>query len=297
MHRWFVTGAGGQVGSVLLRRLARAGAAALGVVSPTGSRPEVGEIIALDLLDGASVRVALERFQPTCIVHAAAISSMAAVYAGPERAAQVNVEVTRGLAAWASARACRFVLLSTDMVFDGEHAPYDERSEPIPGTRYGQSKLAAERTLAALAGCLVLRLPLLYGLPAVARETTFRAQVRALQRGEPLRLFVDEYRTPLWLEDAAEAIELAGGAEHTGVLHVGGPERLSRAEFGEGLAVALGVSAAGIERVRRDDVRGPEPRPRDLSLTSSAFARAFGRAPGRPVRDALARIATATMRE
>jgi dTDP-4-dehydrorhamnose reductase len=290
MTRWLITGAGGQFGSVLLRRLARSGSDAVGLVSKHGPRPTVGASIALDLLDAAAMTKAVDRVRPTCIVHAAAVTSMAEAFANPQRAQQVNVEVTRRLAELASKRHQRMVLLSTDMVFDGEHAPYDEAAEPAPQTVYGQTKLAAERIVLEYDNTLVLRLPLLYGIPAVQRETTFQRQLHALRSGHALRLFADEYRTPVWLEDAAAVVESAASAALLGIVHAPGPERLSRADMGRLLAKALGVEQPAITTESRLDAGGSEPRPRDLSLRSRRFTTAFGRAAGRPMAEALQRI-------
>jgi dTDP-4-dehydrorhamnose reductase len=64
-------------------------------------------------------------------------------------------------------------------------------------------------------------------------------------------------------------------AEVTGLLHLGGPERLSRLEMGLRLAAYLGADAGAICPARRDDLPAPEPRPRDVSLDSSQWRRLF----------------------
>lgn len=49
-----------------------------------------------------------------------------------------------------SAKAVSFLYASTDMVFDGQHAPYARDDEPQPITYYGQTKRDAELQLLAL---------------------------------------------------------------------------------------------------------------------------------------------------
>jgi dTDP-4-dehydrorhamnose reductase len=286
-HRWLITGAGGKLGSVLLGRLCREGRTALGTVSPAGARPFVGDVKLLDLMDIQQTEETVRSFRPTIIVHAAAVSSPASVRAAPERAWAVNVALTALLTELAAQVGSRLVYTSTDMVFDGEDAPYDELSSPGPTTEYGRTKLAGEREALRSASSLVLRVPLLYGVPASRRTSHFVQLVRDLRAGRPTTLFADEYRTPLWLEDAAMAVQLAATHDVTGVLHLGGPERLSRLDMGHCVARSLGLQVDSIVAGNRTEADDPEPRPRDLSLSSDLFREALGVAPGRRMEEAV----------
>lgn len=280
---WLVTGVSGQLGSVLSKHLADASEPTVGVASPTGPLPSSGtDVVRLDITDTAAVEDLVARRRPEYVIHAAAISGLAAAHADPERARRVNVLATQRLCDASVRIGARAIYVSTDMVFDGESAPYDESSQPAPVSAYGRSKLEGERAAFAAGGALVVRLPLMYGMPAVARSTTFVEQVRALRERRPLRLFHDEYRTPLSLEDAAARLVDAARSDLTGTIHAGGPERLSRLQMGLLLAEALGVVDPVIEKVSRLDAPSPEPRARDLSLASVRCA-----ASGRTMREAL----------
>ncbi|HVW28838.1 MAG TPA: SDR family oxidoreductase [Polyangiaceae bacterium] len=283
---WLVTGVSGQLGSVLLKQLIDARLPAFGVASPRGPLPSFGDTERVELTDDGALEAIVARLRPRFIVHAAAVAAVATAHADPDRARRVNVDATSVLCRAGARSGARVVYVSTDMVFDGENAPYDEDATPSPLSDYGRSKLLGER--AALAeGALVARLPLMYGLPAVERNTTFVEQVKLLRQRKPLRLFHDEFRSPLWLEDAASSLVRVAQSDLSGRLHVGGPERLSRLEMGELLVGALGVPRPDIESVGRNDVASSEPRARDLSLSSKRYAEAFGVAPGRTMREAL----------
>jgi dTDP-4-dehydrorhamnose reductase len=246
-----------------------------------------GRVVPVDLTDIVTVAAIIERARARYIVHTAAISSVAGALVDPGRTRRTNVVTTGDLARLAMRLGARFVYTSTDMVFDGESAPYNETQEPSPLSMYGRSKLEGELAARNNPNALVMRLPLLYGKPAVARGSTFLSQVRALRSGAPLSLFTDEYRTPLSLEDAAAAILLAAQSDRAGYLHVAGPERLSRMDMGRLLAERLGVLDPDLRSLRRADAPAPEPRARDLSLDDSEYRRAFGGAAGRSMRDAL----------
>ncbi len=285
---WLVTGAGGQLGSVLLRNLLRSDKSALGTASLDGPLPNQGSVVRLDIGDEKAVAQTLRRVRPKVIVHAAAMANVAAVLADPERAQAINVRATSALAALSAELGARFIYVSTDMVFNGEGAPYADDATPRPLSVYGRTKLEGEAVALAVAPAAVVRVPLLYGVPAVVRPTTFLAQLGALHQGSVLTLFFDESRTPRWPEDAARALVRVAESELTGVVHVAGPERLSRAEMGRAFAAALGVTSPNIVEISRNDGAAAEPRAADLSLVSARYESVFGEPSGRPIREALA---------
>lgn len=288
MGGWLITGAGGQLGSVLMRRLVARGSEVTGVVSLHGPRPAVGACVPLDLRDHASVVKTLRVLQPRFVVHAAAMTNLAQAFVEPEEARLTNVDATRCLVELAEHGRWRFAFISSDMVFGGDRAPYSEDDQTAPVGVYGRTKVEAEQFVSNGRDTVVLRVPLMYGVPAVARETTFLQQVRALRQGAPLTLFEDEFRTPLWLEDAAQSVIAATESDITGILHLGGPERLSRLKMGLLLARALNMPDTSIVARSRLEASSPEPRPYDLCLRSARFLAAFQSAPGRPMADALA---------
>jgi dTDP-4-dehydrorhamnose reductase len=286
-ERWLVTGAGGKLGSVILGRLCHDGETALGTVSPTGPRPFIGKAKSLDLMDTQRTAEMVQSFRPTIIVHAAAVSGPASVRSEPDRALDVNVALTGRLAKLADQLGARLIYTSTDMVFDGEDAPYSELSSPAPTTEYGRTKLAGEHEALGSTNSLVLRFPLLYGVPASCRTSHFVQLLQDLRTGQTTTLFADEYRTPLWLEDAAAAIQLAATQNVTGVVHLGGPERLSRLEMGYCMARSLGLPVDAIVGGSRLEAGDEEPRPKDLSLSSELFQKVLDVAPGRRMAEAV----------
>jgi len=286
-----VTGAGGQLGSVLMRRLATAGRAAVGTISPGGTRPMVGSVRACDLRDFDATAVAVREMRPSCIVHAAAMTSVAKCFEKSDEARLMNVDATRHLVELAEECGARFVLTSTDLVFDGTTGDYDESSVERPTSVYGRSKLAAENIVLSYSRGAAARLALMYGLPAARRRTTFMEQMGTLRRGGQLRLFHDEFRSALELEDASAALEQIAESEFVGVVHVAGPEALSRLEMGQIAAAALGVRGEGIESVSQADVPAAEARPADVSMACGRFEALFGRAPGRPMAEAMVGVA------
>lgn len=289
-HRWLISGAGGQLGSVLLRTLTRSGAQATGLIYPTGPAPLVGMTIRCDLTDRDNLSNVVSALQPTHIIHAAAVTNVQTAFENPGVARNVNVTATAHLVELASQLGSRLVYISTDLVFDGKTGHYKETDSPLPLSVYGQTKLEGERFALATAKGVVARLPLMYGLPDVMRATTFRNQLQTLRDGQSLRLFEDEFRSPLWLDDAAAALITLAQSDVAGLMHVAGPQRLSRLDMGRIMAMALRCEESLLIPTRQSEIAFSEPRPADVSLCSDVFASTFGRFPGRPMADAMAMI-------
>ena len=287
-HRWMVTGASGQLGGHILRCLAEErieAANVLGVVRRDDFKPRGLETVAVDLADADTLRKLVNEFRPNFILHVGAMSAVGECFEHPDLAEQVNVIATRVLAEAAADVGARVVFTSSDMVFDGQTAPYRESDTPRPVNTYGRTKVAAERELSQHDHALTVRIPLLYGLPHWLRQTTFVRQLQALREGRPLRLFTDEFRTPAWVGDVARALVGLARSAMTGVLHVAGPQRLTRYELVEALARVFGFDQPVLEPIARDSIAAPEPRPADLSLDATRFATEFPRLAPRAIAD------------
>lgn len=261
-----VTGATGLLGPYVVAALERAGA---NVVAWGGASRPGG----VDLEDASSIERALAGAKPNAVVHVAALSAIADCARDPDRARRINVDGTRALARAAETHGARFVHVSTDLVFDGEGAPYAEEAPASPLSVYGTTKRDAELAALSIEDAVVVRVSLLFGPSRSSRIGFFDQQLAALRQGKPLALFDDEWRTPLSLRAAADGLTALAASSFRGVVHLGGPERMSRAEMGERLAKVAGVTP-NIARGSRSAVPG-EPRPRDVSLDSSLFTRLF----------------------
>jgi dTDP-4-dehydrorhamnose reductase len=187
----------------------------------------------------------------------------------------VNVEGTAALAEEAEKAGARFVLVSTDLVFDGSKGSYRESDPVAPLSVYGGTKAEAEAEAAACGRHVIARASLLYGPSIVGRPSFFDEQVAALRTNRPLNLFEDEWRTPLSLAAAARALLAIAHSDFRGMIHLGGPERLSRLEMGMLLANHLGTGRQAIVRATREGASSPEPRPRDTSLDSALWRKHF----------------------
>lgn len=232
---------------------------------------------ATDLTDEIALRDLLSAIDPRAVVLVAALARPAACAADPRLAAALNVELPERVAHWCAGRGARLVHVSTDLVF-GRVAPppggFRPGDPPAPTSIYGTTKAEGERAvLAAGARACVARVALLYGASDGRGLGASDELLARLERGEQPGLFTDEWRTPLEARAAAEAlIELARRAD-SGIVHLGGPERLTRLELGLRVLCARGLSreeAAGrVRPLARAELGQDVERPRDASLDSS----------------------------
>ena len=122
---------------------------------------------------------------------------------------------------------------------------------------------------------VVARLSLLFGPSIIGRPYFLDAQCGRMRAGQDTTWFADEWRSPLALMAAARALLTLVRSDFTGLIHMGGPERLSRYDMGLRLAAFLGTNPAKVVAVPQASVPAPEPRPRDTSLDSTLWRSLF----------------------
>jgi dTDP-4-dehydrorhamnose reductase len=217
----------------------------------------------VDLAVPAAARALVERERPSVVFFCAYDKSNPAV--------TVDAAVTAARAA--AALAARFVFFSTDLVFDGRLGGYSELAPTSPLSSYAAMKCEAEALVAAEhPGALIVRTSLLVGESGVVMRPAYECDT--LVRGQPATLYRDEWRSPSHADDVARAAWELCMLEVTGVFHVAGPERLSRAELGRILCALFRFNPALIREVDR-----PASRPRDTSLDSRRAAALLGWTP------------------
>jgi dTDP-4-dehydrorhamnose reductase len=221
--RLLVTGGAGYLGTHLLQRAVNY--TATGTLHRTAATaiPDVSFHVC-DLQQAQEVRILLDRVRPEIIIHTACSDQ--------NNQPDAIISAAWYLATQTAERRIRFIHLSTDQVFDGTAAPYTELSTPNPIHPYGKAKRQAESLIQALnPHAIIVRTSLLYDLRTPDRQT--KRLIQATENDEPYRLFIDEWRSPIWVENLADALlELAKKNDDSGILHIGGPEPLNRWELG-----------------------------------------------------------------
>lgn len=252
--RVLITGATGFLGTAMQERVPPG-------IEPVAMGFSRGER-SLDVTDQAAVGRALDRFRPDAVVHLAAVSVTADADADPTRADSVNVAGSLIVARATARRDIRLVALSSDVVFDGRHAPYAEEAPTNPVNAYGASKRAGEAAiLAEHPAPLVLRTGVLVGRDRANRRAFSSFILTRAATAAEVHLYENERRNFYPVTSAAAAVWECAGATMTGVLHIGATTSASRFEFGLRL-----LAAVGLDPGLAVPERGPSDRPSDLTL-------------------------------
>ncbi|MCZ6523739.1 MAG: sugar nucleotide-binding protein [Alphaproteobacteria bacterium] len=272
-----IIGASGFVGRALVRRLADRRAVA------TGHRRHGNGLIPFDARRD-SVEALIDRHGP--FGHALLLHGMTRpdqCFADPEAARRLNVESMRRLVSALVERGTTPVFTSSEVVFDGRRGAYAEGDEPRPLMLYGQHKVEVERFLVALdPAALVVRLGRVVGA-SPGDGTLFSDWLPALARGTDIPCATDHVFSPIHASDAAEAMARLIDDGRTGIVHVAGPEAMSRLDMLKTLMACW--RRAGLPL--RSRILGrplasfptPEPRPRDVSLSIERLVRWSGFTP------------------
>lgn len=245
-----VTGTTGRLGGAILAALADA-------PFPGPGGPIAWDRTAFDLDAPDAVGARLDRDKPDVVIHTAAWTDVDGCARDPDLAVRRNGDATGVLARACVARGVDLIAISTNEVFDGTrtdgigYAPQDPPSPPNP---YGWSKLAGERAASeAYASSApgaprlgIVRTAWLFGPPRRDfPRKILDASDRAAAAGESLRVVGDEWGTPTYAADVADAtVELLANDAHGGVHHLVNGMIATRALWADYLVGRFGLSVS-----------------------------------------------------
>ena len=233
---------------------------------PNANRPYT--FLPCDITDYITLGNYFEDIEPDAVIHTAAISDANLCQQDKEKSYAVNVEATKNLAGLCCDYNIPFVFTSTDLVFDGLKGNYTEEDSPNPVNAYGEQKAIAEQEVTRIyPPATIARLPLMFGYAEAGNSNYLQKFVQGLKQGQPAKLFTDEYRSVCGATSVSKGIiQLLG---YAGVIHIAGPEKLSRYQFGLLAAEAYKLDKTLLQRCLQADVQMAAPRPPDVTLNIS----------------------------
>ena len=260
-----VTGAGGQLGIELARRLDESS-------SLTLTRSQ------LDVTNAPLVERTLHEISPRLIVHAAAATNVDLCERQRAEAYRTNAVGTWNVARAAARAGAQMVYVSTNYVFDGRKlGPYLEYDDPAPLSAYGWTKLHGERAAHQVLDRLyVVRTSWLYSRWG---RNFLRRLLNVDSADSPLRYVGDQVANPTNAGDLAAAILRLAETEAFGTHHL----------VNEGATSWYGWAAAVLAALGRDDVALEE-------ISAAEFPRAAAVPANAELANEMARAVNVTLR-
>lgn len=231
-----ITGSNGLLGQKLIKLLANNKevdvlATSLGenrISSKTGYTYQ-----SLDITNQQEIEDIFNAYQPNVVINTAAMTNVDACESDQENCWKLNVNAVEYLIDCSEKHNTHLIHLSTDFIFDGEDGPYKEEDTPNPLSYYGESKLAAEKLLQnSSIKWSIVRTIIVYGIGEnMSRSNIVLWAKEALEKGNPLTIVNDQYRSPTLAEDLAIGCWLIAKKEAKGIYHVSGKDIMSIIEL------------------------------------------------------------------
>src|SRR5574338_45950 len=234
--------------------------------------------IKLDICDNASLIKVFNDFKPDVVVHTAAYSkSILSEGVFPKSVYNINVTATKHIAELCEKFKSKLIYTSTDLVYAGYRGSMlNEDAKLLPASLYAETKLMGEvKIRETFDNFIILRTALLFGFGLNHSKNHFQNIYSDLQNGKTVKLFTDQYRSPISLIEAARIIcELVSSDIKTEIINFGGLERVSRYELGERLCEIANFDKNLLTKITMDDAT-EVAKVEDVSMNTNKL-RSFG---------------------
>lgn len=274
-----ITGGTGLLGKALIETSAEDELLATYVgeydLSNTGGRLR---FVKLDVLDVDGYSRLFQDFVPDVVIHTASIGSPD--YAEKNRALtwEINVGGTRNIIRLCEKHRSKFIFISSNGIYDGDHAPYAEDSPALPINYYGEVKLEGESlTKAADTTTAIIRPILMYGWNNVfERSNIVTMAIDKLRKGEALSVYDDVFSNPLFSLSCAEAIWKVIRLGRFETFNISGAERVSIYQLITKAAELFGLDQNMVRPVRQGFFNELVKRPVDTTFNSGKMVDVLG---------------------
>ncbi len=265
-ERVLITGSNGILGATLVKKLKQRPDVEIYAISKGINRnpDKLGYLYeSIDITDFEALHRFFKKYEPTTVIHTAAMTNVDKCELNPELCRKINVEGTENVGELAKLFGSYMVFVSTDFVFDGEAGPYDESAQPNPISVYGKSKYDAEQKLLAMNFPVsILRTILVYGVvPSAARSNIVLWAKNNLEQKKPIKVVTDQFRMPTLVEDLADACIFAFRKRAEGIYHISGKDFMSIYQMVLEIADFWKLDKSLITPVTSEELKQPAKRP------------------------------------
>lgn len=261
-----ITGSNGLLGQKLVKLLADKEGVELLATSKGENRmssKDGYQYQSLDITNQNQVNNIFNVFKPNAIINTAAMTNVDACESEKELCWDLNVNAVKNLIEASKKHNTHLVHLSTDFVFDGEKGPYKETDVPNPLSYYGKSKHAAEKLLQeSNIKWSIARTIIVYGVAEkMSRSNIVLWAKEALEKGNPLTIVDDQFRSPTLAEDLAMGCWLIAEKKSEGIYHLSGKDLMSIIELVNRVADFYGYDKSIISPITSSSLNQAAKRP------------------------------------
>lgn len=217
----------------------------------------------LDITNEDEVAAIFNTFKPDTVINTAAMTNVDSCESLQKECWELNVTAVEYLIKYAEQHQAHLIHLSTDFVFDGENGPYKETDQANPLSYYGKSKLAAEKLLQqANTKWSIVRTIIVYGVAEnMSRSNIVLWAKQALEKGDPLTIVDDQFRSPTLAEDLAMGCWLIAEKQATGIFHLSGKDVMSIIELVYRVADFYGYDKSKVQPIKSNSLNQAAKRP------------------------------------
>lgn len=258
MSKVLITGASGFLGTKLFEMYTPKAE----VLGTCFGHPREG-LMSLDVTNSVQTHSLITRFRPDVVIHTVALSDPDVCEERKEDAERINHLGTKNIVEACRETGARLDYISTVYVFDGEKGHYTEEDSPHPINWYGETKLKAEQEVVTLPSWGIYRFDKLYGYNGVGLPNDLLSKITA---GKPFEVNNDQIRQPLLVDDVGRALQRMQELDMNGILHLAGPDNISKYELTLRLARLLGKESLVIPIPERQQIAR---RPKDASIVTT----------------------------
>ena len=264
--RILITGSNGLLGSKLIDALVADSIDFLATSRGENRNPllPAAQFATLDTTSEQDVLALLDRYQPTVVIHSAAMTQVDECEFHRKDAWNANVEAVRIMAEGCAARGIHLIHIGTDFIFDGAEGPYDEDGVPNPLSYYGFTKWMADQVVMHTPKLKwsILRTVLVFIYSASLGRSNIVLWLKGvLEKGQEVNIVDDQYRSPTLAEDLAQACLSAAKTRARGIYHISGPETYSILDLAKAVAAHYGKADALFKPVSSVTLNQPALRP------------------------------------
>ena len=221
------------------------------------------QYFSLDIGDRANVDSVIDQVKPDHVIHTAAMTQVDDCELDHDACDRANVDAVQYIVDAAERNNCHLVHISTDFIFNGKEGPYDEEGIADPLSYYGNAKWRGEQIVQkSTLKWAILRTVLVYGIvDNMSRSNIVLWAKGALEKGDPINVVDDQFRSPTLAEDLADGCILAVEKSAEGIYNISGKDQFSIIDLVKEVADYYGLDKSLINPVSSETLNQAAKRP------------------------------------